>query len=239
MIKGVKELQKGFDRVNRDATIAALTANDKVVREARKEIVDAANRRFSGGTTPYVKRGIRFRTSRMRDNLYTSEVGVLGHNSSPNVESIMMGRVSGGDRFRGMSKGESLLRREGIIGANDRIIPARDVRLNKFGALNGMWVKRRLESAIPWLKQGKRPSGRSQIARTFLVPSIGVKPRQVRHLDPGLWHRGSDGALEPLLLFLPVKADSTKIDIHQIAAEMMRKHYDKEFSRVYNKRIKK
>lgn len=255
LMDSIKERQLPF------ATAKALTLTAK---EAQAETYKEFERKFDR-PTPFTMRSLFIKPATKRD--LTAEVFVkdraIGGKNPNSIAAMLRHQFGGGPRI--VKVMESALRRAGLLGQGEFIVPGAAAKLDRYGNVsrgqlaqilsqigvggagydnaptNSRRSRKNVAKAgkIFWSRGPGMPSGGSyRGSRKKFDPSTGAYDgTSYQHLPRGAWMR--DGrSVKPLLLVVGSAPNyRRRIDMDRIGKEAVARHFNRIFAQTYREAV--
>lgn len=258
-------LTKILDQIGKEqipfATAKALTLTAK---DAERDTYQEIDRVFDR-PTPIVRKGLFVKPATKRD--LTAEVFVkdrpLGGKNPNSLAQLLRHQFGGGDRI--VKVFERALRREGLLGQQEFIVPGDGAKLDRYGNIsrgqlaqilsqlgigapgydnkstNSARSRRNVAKAgkIFWSRgPGTPPAGayRGGRFRSFDLSTGVYQGRGTQHLPRGAWMRAGDG-VKPILIVVGQPRYTRRVDMAGISQRAVQRYFSAHFQRAYREAV--
>jgi hypothetical protein len=145
---------------------------------------------------------------------------------------------------RGMKASESLLRRSGLLGANEFMVPSNYIQLDAYGNVPKGTMTNVLSGVKAYLalgfnqnrtkawKRGKIGKAGPWVGGYFVVSrKTGQLRRHSRPLPNGIWQRARDNdSIKPLFFFVRQPFYLQRFKFYEIATQVVQEQFDRIFA---------
>ena len=211
------EISKAFKRVEKDLLFASTVALSRTAKDCKEALSKEVQRVFDR-PTPWIIDGFYSVPARKGMRKLAAYVGIKNDKTHGTTASeILQPHIEGGSRS--VKKAEFHLRGSGILKANEFIVPARGIKLDKYGNVRGPYMVQLLSALSAFRISGynanitaasinrRRRSGSKKIKKNakWMTAVFAVVTGSGHHLRPGIYQRyGSkkNPKVKPLFLFV-------------------------------------
>ena len=227
---------KDLDRLDRQARYAQAIALTRVAQYAQGDVIQAVRRSFDR-PTPYTVNSTFVKPA--TPNNLVAEVGFKDRGVVP-TEHYLAPETVGGNRA--LKRFEFQLRRYGVLGAQEYVVPAKGFPLDAYGN-----ISRGVYSAIladlqahPDSRARSTPDSRARRSRKKLIAKRAVyfATRPGSNLPLGIYQRVKTGfgyAIRGVFMFVGVPRYKVKLPLLQIVTNTYDRHMVDEYNRQLNK----
>lgn len=185
-VSGLDKVSSRLDKFKLRVQFAAMKAVNAAAEETRNVLQRDAQATFRGGITPYVRRGIRFRSGQVVPGGVQASVFLSsrrGDKDQLSVSEILSPHIKGGGRERKSSE-----RQPGI--RPDYLTPSKYAPRDQYGNVPGPYMVKILSAIGAFSNKGYRMNrtaasgkrggshGRPLIRGLYVVPGVGIFQRQ-------------------------------------------------------------
>lgn len=237
---GLDKAISRIDKMGLRLRFASMRAVNTAAEETRNVLQRDAEATFAGGITPYIKRGIRFRSGQVIDNGVEASV-FLDSKRGPKVQlstaDILKPHIEGGGRMRKNSERSAV--------RPWYLVPSKYVRLDQYGNVPASYMRNVLSAAGLLTGSGFRQNqtaasrkrggshGKPLMRGVYVVPGVGIFQHQASLGNGGRrWATKHGGEGIPLFFFTPQPAyEGGKFDFYWIARTFASKRLPEELRR--------
>lgn len=221
----VKKLTASLDdAVKKQVPFAAMLALNETATKAKAEEVRVMQGAFSN-PTPFVLNSLRVDRATKQDlkaavgfkNVYGDFGGA--------VEKILLPNINGGPR---KPKGaEKTLRRNGILRADEFIVPSRTMKLNSYGNISA-GIMNKILSNIGAQSDSTANTPADRRTFKYVVGQVGG--------TRGIWTIQKRG-WKPVLIFVKSPTYKKRFDFHAVSNKVIDKEFEPSLSRALERAI--
>ncbi len=229
-ITGIKEVISRLDQLGVRARFAAAKALNEtaysVMTEERKEIADSFDR-----PVPIVQKSVLFKKANP-DEL-TASIYIPGEESTTfNISSVLSPHIKGGGRISKAS--EKMLRRAGVLGNDQYVVPGSGVALDQYGNIPGPAMVKILSAAGLFGETGyvmnqtarSRKRNKGAMRGVYCIPFVGIFQHTASTGSGNRrWATKYGGAGTPLILFVRrPRYEAGRFDFYGTAKQAIKTH---------------
>lgn len=247
----VKNLMKKMGGLQADAFRDAL---NKTALDVRDELVDEMRKVFDR-PTPYTLNSLRIERATIAN--LRSTIWFRGTDS---MKHYIMPQVYGGNRFQ--KRSESLLRRRGILGAGEVMVPASNaaVRRDAYGNVSRGQIQQILSQLGAFYLAGSNKNETSDkkakregklLSQRYFVARKGESRtgfgswkngQKIQHLKSGIWMRVrtiSGNEIYPIFFFVSKATYRIRFKFHEVAQKTAKANFERQYNKALVKQLSK
>lgn len=244
--QGIDPLVKALPKIRKAVLDASYFATINAGEEARDRVVAEMRQKFDR-PTPFILRSLRLTSAsggRIGRKATDREVHLgfvtafekFGLGTDPVVDTLEP-QIEGGRRRP--KPHELRLRRAGVLGNNEYLVPSRTTRLNRYGNVSQGEIVRMLSDLRTFNEAGFSGNSRYRRGRGhYVVLSIGGR-RGIFRTSGGF---GDAAVRNAKLIFVIVQGAPTyrkRLPFYEVATETFVRAYPAQFKRVLERQLKK